>query len=105
MISYWYYMGFVVNQVRGADGQWFPYFTEQERNNAAFAAAAVAVGDASNVVTGADTNFSNAWYLAPRQQVAPTDALTAAEKPSKPAGQGVAFGSSRQRGRRSLRED
>jgi L-lysine 6-oxidase len=106
MISYWYYMGFVVNQMRGPDGQWFPYFTEQERNHAAFVAAAVAVGDSSNVVSGEDTNFSNAWYLArkPQPPTAPVT-LAAAEKPHKPAAQAVSFGSSRQRGRRPLRED
>ncbi len=111
MISYWYYMGFIVNQAEGPAGQWFPYLTERERNHAGFVAAAVAVGDASNVVTGDDTNFSNAWYVAPDQRLrGPRLALAMAEAapeeaPAKPASMAVSFGSSRHQGRHSLSED
>ncbi len=108
MIDYWHYMGFLVNQNTAALGGHFPYIAEQERNHAAFVAAAVAVGDGSNVVTGADQNFSNAWFLptpipvpAPNANVA---ALPASRGPGqrahRRAGEAVTFGTSRQHGRR-----
>jgi L-lysine 6-oxidase len=103
MIDYWSYMGFIVNQVDSPYREIFPYIVEQERNNAAFVAAAVAVGDASNVLTGADQNFSNAWFL-PTPIPSSGTLLMAAEgaveeKPAKTAGQAVRFGTTRQSGR------
>lgn len=86
MISAWSYMGFVVNQSTDALRESFPYFTEQERNHDAFVAVAVAVGDASNVITGTDSNFSNTWFL-PLPQVRPP----------------VTFATSRRQGRAPLR--
>lgn len=68
MISAWSYMGFVVNQASPPWGQFFPYFTEQERSHQAFVAASVAVTDASGVVTGADSNFMNTWFLLPSSE-------------------------------------
>jgi L-lysine 6-oxidase len=65
MMKYWSYMGFIVNQNVGPHGALFPYFTEQERSHEKFTAAAIAVGDASNVGTGLDGNFSNAWFVTP----------------------------------------
>jgi L-Lysine epsilon oxidase N-terminal/L-lysine epsilon oxidase C-terminal domain len=87
MITAWSYMGFIANQAAPPWGQVFPYLTEQERNHGAFIAAAVAVGDASNVVTGADGNFSNAWFM----PLPP------------PHASGVRVGTSRAQGRVSIR--
>lgn len=95
MISSWHYMGFIVNRTRGEFREVFPYLTEQERNHDAFIAAAVAVGDASNVVSGADQNFSNAWFLhAPPQ----------ARHPARPDA-AVSFATARRHGRQPLRGD
>lgn len=101
MIDYWHYMGFLVNQNTAPYGKDFPYIVEQERNHAAFVAAAVAVGDASNVITGADQNFSNAWFLpTPIPAPAPHTAALAAARPAHHrAGDAVVFATSRQRGR------
>jgi L-lysine 6-oxidase len=103
MISNWSDMAFVVNQVRTAYGELFPYFTEQERNNNAFITAAVAIGDATNVVSGSDSNFSNAWFLPapPLPPTAPTGARVEGEATAqaKPVSQGIAFASSRRHGR------
>jgi L-lysine 6-oxidase len=107
MIDYWHYMGFLVNQNTAPYGDHFPYVVEQERNHAAFVAASVATGDASNVITGADQNFSNAWFLptpipspAPSADEAVALAAGAAPRPvHRRAGQAVTFASSRQRGR------
>lgn len=96
MIAAWHYMGFVVNQVQGAHRQLFSNFTEQERNHGQFVAAAVATGDASNVITGADGTFSNAWFLAPAPVV------PQAATPAKPVP--VRMATSRHHGRRA-RED
>jgi len=99
MIDYWHYMGFLVNQNKGKHADLFPYIVEQERNHAAFVAAAVAVavGDASNVVSGADQNFANSWFLpAP----IPQHNLGAGEKVKKKrSGEAVRFATARQRGR------
>ena len=108
MIDYWHFMGFVVNQNTAAHGDLFPYIVEQERNHAAFIAAAVAVGDGSNVVTGADQNFSNAWFLptplpvpAPNTNLAVAQAAGGVGQPEhRRAGQAVTFGTSRSHGRR-----
>jgi L-Lysine epsilon oxidase N-terminal/L-lysine epsilon oxidase C-terminal domain len=100
MISNWHDMAFIVNQIRAPYGEMFPYFTEQERNHNAFIAAAVAVGDATNVVSGADTNFSNTWFLPAKQ---PSQAHTLASDASgegKPVSQAIAFSTSRRHGRR-----
>ncbi|HVY17248.1 MAG TPA: hypothetical protein VHB27_18635, partial [Rhodopila sp.] len=100
MIDYWHYMGFLVNQNTAPYGEQFPYIVEQERNHAAFVAAAVAVGDGSNVITGADQNFSNAWFLPTPIPAPAAAAMVAAPHPAhRRAGQAVAFASSRQRGR------
>jgi L-lysine 6-oxidase len=105
MISYWYYMGFIVNQVRGPHGGLFPYFTEQERNHQGFIAASVAVGDASNVQTGTDTTFNNTWFLPQSPPAKPTVRLEAGEAlPERPHPErSVSFGTSRQHGRRPFR--
>ena len=110
MIDYWHYMGFLVNQNTAPHGERFPYIAEQERNHAAFIAAAVAVGDGSNVVTGADQTFANAWFLptpmpaaSATTSAAPAD--TASGVPASPhvarrrAGQAITFATSRTRGR------
>lgn len=88
MIDYWSYMGFIVNQSTDSYADLFPYFAEQERNDGAFVAAAVAIGDASNVVSGADTNFANSWFL-------PQTALQTTH---------VSFATSRRQGRVSIRD-
>lgn len=88
MITAWSYMGFIVNQSTDALAAVFPYLAEQERNDEAFIAAAVAVGDAGNVVSGADTNFANAWFM---PQPAPSRAP-------------VTFATSRHQGRVSIRD-
>jgi hypothetical protein len=87
MITDWWRMGFIVNQATDAFGSLFPNFAEQERDHAAFVAAAIAVGDAGNVVSGADGNFSNAWFL-PLPPAAPVTAVT--------------FATSRRQGRAAL---
>jgi L-lysine 6-oxidase len=107
MIDYWHYMGFLVNQNTAPYGQHFPYIVEQERNHAAFIAAAVAVGDASNVITGADQNFANAWFLptpvpTPGPQANAAVALAAGGRTQpthRRAGSAVTFASSRTHGR------
>jgi L-lysine 6-oxidase len=107
MIDYWHYMGFLVNHNTSAFGGHFPYIVEQERNHAAFVAAAVAVGDASNVITGADQNFSNAWFLptpipapAPNANMAVSLASGGGGQPThRRAGQAVTFATSRSHGR------
>ena len=118
MISSWYYMGFIVNQARGEFAELFPYFTEQERNHKGFVASALAVGDASNVQTGMDSNFVNTWYLRPvepkakaerKPEMAPKTPLaamgfTAKVKPltgdGEPVERAIAFPTSRRHGRR-----
>jgi hypothetical protein len=80
MVSSWSYMGFIVNQATDPYRELFPYFTEQERNHAAFVAAAVAVGDASNVVSGSDSNFSNAWFLPPPPPAGPAPVRVVASR-------------------------
>ena len=92
-------MGFIVNQNTGPFGDRFPYMVEQERNHAAFVAAAVAVGDATNVITGADQNFANAWFL-PGRPPSPPPGGTMAAVASRASGQAVGFASSRHQGRR-----
>lgn len=88
MITAWSYMGFIVNQARGPYGSLFPNLVEQERNHDMFIAAAVAIGESVNVVSGADSNFSNAWFMPqPAPQRAP-----------------VTFATSRRQGRVSLRD-
>ncbi|MEA2740151.1 MAG: L-lysine 6-oxidase [Acetobacteraceae bacterium] len=107
MIDYWHYMGFLVNHNTSEYGGHFPYIVEQERNHAAFIAAAVAVGDGSNVITGADQNFSNTWFLptpipapAPNANTAVARAAGgAAQSGHRRAGQAVTFATSRQHGR------
>ena len=68
MIQAWHYLGFITNEVTGAYRDMFPNFVETERNNERFISASVAVASAANVVTGADVNFFNTWYLAPDPQ-------------------------------------
>lgn len=87
MITAWSYMGFVVNQAKGSYGALFPNLTEQERDHARFIAASVAIGEAANVVSGADSNFSNSWFM---PQPAPKRAP-------------VTFATSRRQGRVSIR--
>ena len=104
MIDYWHYMGFLVNHNTAPFGEVFPYIVEQERNHAAFVAAAVAVGDGSNVITGADQNFSNAWFLptplpAPPSTLHAAGALVGAAPVHRRAGAAVTFATSRQHGR------
>ena len=65
MISSWYYMGFILNQSRGALREQFPYFTERDRHHEGFMAASYALGDAGDVLGGDNGNFSNAWILLP----------------------------------------
>jgi hypothetical protein len=109
MITSWYYMGFVVNQVNAPHREAFPYFTEQERNHAGFIASSVAVGDASNVQTGTDTNFANTWFLPPTPPVAPQQLMELAKAAPGEAeyavqqSRAVSFGTSRQHGRRPFR--
>lgn len=113
MISSWHYMGFIVNQARGPFAELFPYFTEQERKHDGFVAAAVAVGDASNVQTGTDANFMNTWYLVhpePKKEARTplaTLGFTAKVKPQtgdgEPVERAIAFPTSRRHGRRPYR--
>jgi L-lysine 6-oxidase len=103
MIDYWHYMGFVVNQNTSEFGGYFPYLVEQERNHSAFIAAAVAVGDATNVVSGTDQNFSNTWFLPAAMPPPPSHQLAAAaagHPAHRSAGQAVTFPTSRHQGRR-----
>jgi L-lysine 6-oxidase len=88
MITAWSYMGFIVNQSTDPWAGLIPYLAEQERNDEQFIAAAVAVGEASNVVSGADTNFANAWFM---PQPPPSRAP-------------VTFATSRHQGRASIRD-
>jgi L-lysine 6-oxidase len=110
MVSSWYYMGFVVNQATTGYAALMPYIVEQERNHRGFIAAAVAVGDATNVVTGQNANFSNTWFLpaTPRPEpklmraelvAAGVSDIEAEEATVTPAAAGIQVGSSRQRGR------
>jgi hypothetical protein len=105
MISSWFLMGFIVNQATDPYGRFFPYFTEQERDHAAFLAGSVAVGLASDVVAAQDQNFMNVWLLStPTQapQVRPTSLAAAKEAPAA-ASRAVSFPTSRQNGRQPLR--
>ena len=68
MIQAWHYLGFITNEVTGPYRDLFPNFVETERNNERFISASVAVASAANVVSGADVNFFNTWYLAPDPQ-------------------------------------
>ena len=110
MVSSWYYMGFVVNQATTEYGKLMPYIVEQERNHQGFVSAAVAVGDATNVVTGQNTNFSNAWFLPavpsappkPRTSLFMTESASGTETEetvTTPAAAGIEVGASRHRGR------
>jgi hypothetical protein len=78
MIDRWYYMGFIVNQNISQYGRLFPYFTEQERNNAGFAA-----------------------NPPPQPQPKSAEAVTATSAGAghRPAGAAVRFGWSRRQGR------
>ncbi|NRO95117.1 hypothetical protein GWC77_04065 [Paraburkholderia sp. NMBU_R16] len=98
MISSWHYMGFILNRTSSEFREVFPYFTEQERDHGAFVAAAVAVGDASNVVSGTDQNFSNVWFMVP-----PPPSQAPGHGPATPAA--VSFASARRHGRQALRDD
>lgn len=80
MITAWSYLGFVTNQAEGPYRDLFPNFVETERGHDKFVAASVAVGSAQDVVTGSDTNFVNAWYLAPDPARKPVDARRAIPK-------------------------
>lgn len=77
MIQAWHYLGFVTNQVSGPHRSVFPYCSESERNHDRFVAASVAVAGAPNVVTGADANFFNTWFLAPDKSLPKIKTLTA----------------------------
>ena len=110
MVSSWYYMGFIVNQATTEYAKLMPYIVEQERNHRGFIAAAVAVGDASNVVSGQNTNFSIAWFLpavpaaSPKLRTAAfrAEAVAGAEPEEAvvtPAAAGIEVGGSRYRGR------
>ena len=110
MVSSWYYMGFIVNQATTEYSKLMPYIVEQERNHSGFIAAAVAVGDASNVVSGQNTNFSIAWFLpavpaaSPKLRTAAfrAEAVAGAEPEEAvvtPAAAGIEVGGSRYRGR------
>jgi len=68
MITGWSYLGFINNVTTGKHRSMFPNFVEQERNHDRFIAASVAVAGAENVITGADANFFNTWYMKPAQQ-------------------------------------
>lgn len=72
MIQAWHYLGFITNEAKGKFRDTFPYFVETERNHKGFVAASVAVAGANNVLTGADANFSNTWYLAPVPETSPS---------------------------------
>ena len=101
MIDNWHYMGFVANQNTSAFADYFPYLVEQERNHSAFVAAAVAVGDASNVITGDDTNFSNTWFIVPPPPpLETTPTAEVATHSHRRAGEAVTFATSRRHGRR-----
>ena len=110
MVSSWYYMGFIVNQATTEFAGLMPYIVEQERNHRGFIAAAVAVGDATNVVSGENTNFSNSWFLPATPSLEPKltrAAVTTAgiskviadEVALTPAAAGIRVGTPRHRGR------
>jgi L-lysine 6-oxidase len=110
MVSSWYYMGFIVNQATTEYAKLMPYIVEQERNHRGFVAAAIALGDATNVVTGLNTNFSNAWFLpatpTPAPKLRTVDGLAAGvetlgveDEAITPAAFGIQVGTSRHRGR------
>lgn len=110
MVSSWYYMGFIVNQATTEYAKLMPYIVEQERNHRGFVAAAVAIGDATNVITGQNTNFSNTWFLPATPPAEPKlmRAKLMAEGVSEreveeaeptPASAGIQVGSPRSRGR------
>jgi L-lysine 6-oxidase len=105
MVSSWYYMGFVVNQATTEYAKLMPYITEQERNHEGFIAAAVAIGDGTNVVTGDNTNFSNAWFLPAVPSAPPTIGAAATrdveveEGVAAPVSAGIRVAASRHRGR------
>ncbi|WP_327439677.1 CTQ-dependent lysine 6-oxidase LodA [Pseudomonas donghuensis] len=77
MIQAWHYLGFITNEATGPHRELFPYFVETERNNERFRATSIGVAPASNVVSSADTNFFNAWYLAPDPDLPKVDARQA----------------------------
>jgi len=97
MITGWSYLGFIVNQTTGSLREYFPYLVEQERAHEKFVAAAVAVGDASNVITGADTNFANAWFLTPTAGPVQGAAKSTESDEQRPVR--TTFAASRSRGR------
>ena len=110
MVSSWYYMGFVVNQATTEYATLMPYIVEQERNHKGFVPTAVAVGDATNVITGQNTNFSNTWFLPATPTAEPkhmragflaegVSEIEAEEVAVTPASAGIQVGSSRHRGR------
>lgn len=72
MINAWSYMGFIVNQNAAPEGRQYPYFVEKERDHARFEVASVAVGQASDVVTGDNSIFWPVWYLKDDPQPEPT---------------------------------
>lgn len=73
MINAWHYLGFITNEAKGPYRDLFPNFMETERNNERFLAASVAVASGANVVSGADANFFNTWYLAPDKTLPKVD--------------------------------
>lgn len=69
LVVAWKYMGFIVNQNRGAGGRRYPYFVEVERNHDRFIAGSVAVGQpldqlaASGSYQVADNYFTPVWFM------------------------------------------
>ena len=66
VIEGWSYLAFIVNQNTEADGRFYGYFVEQERNEDAFIVADVAIGGPSNLINAEDQNFTPFWMLRPR---------------------------------------
>ncbi|WP_206212071.1 hypothetical protein, partial [Pseudomonas viridiflava] len=73
MINAWHYLGFITEEARAPYREVVPNFMETERNNERFLAASVAVASGANVVSGADANFFNTWYLAPDKNLPKVD--------------------------------
>ena len=65
VIEGWSYLAFIVNQNTEADGRFYGYFVEQERNEDAFVVADVAIGGPSNLINAEDQNFTPFWMLRP----------------------------------------